>query len=424
MIKKLRIKMIAISMLAIFIVLGTIVTIINVLNYNKIVRDADNILNVLIENNGRFPDDMQSGKNDSNSPPGSERPSPEFPRRQDGFSPETPFESRYFSILVDTEGNYYANESMQIAAVNAEEAKTMATEVYSSGKTKGFYDNYRFVTGKTEGGTRIIFLDCMRSLDNFRNTLTSSIVISLIGLGAVFVLVLIFSKRMIKPVSESYDKQKEFITNAGHEIKTPLSIINADAEVLEMETGENEWVDDIKFQTKRLTELTNDLIYLARMDEARDNVKMLEFPLSDMVTEAASSFAAPAKAEHKSFSYDIEPGITFKGDEKEIYKLVTILLDNAMKYSPEGGYIHVELKQAKNRISLNVTNTTQEELDEASLEHFFDRFYRADKSRNSKKSSYGIGLSVARAIVDKHKGRIRAYAKDPLCIVIETVFNN
>ena len=131
---------------------------------------------------------------------------------------------------------------------------------------------------------------------------------------------------------------------------------------------------------------------------------------------------APAKAEKKSFSYKVEEDISFKGDEKDMYKLVTLILDNALKYSPTGGYIHLDLKKNKNRIILTTTNTTVNELDEAGLAHFFDRFYRADKSRNSQKNSYGIGLSVARAIVDKHKGKIRAFAKDSKCIVIEASF--
>ncbi len=414
--------MIAISMLAMFIVLGTIVTAINIFNYNRIISESDNILSVLQENNGSFPEEIRpfepQNNTDTNEPPDT----PEDFRRQNGFSPETRFESRYFSVLLYSDGTFKANEHMQIAAIDDDGAKVMALDVYNSGNTKGFYSNYRYIKSDTGDDIRVVFLDCRRSLDNFNNLLTSSILISLLGLGAVFVLVLILSRRMIRPVAESYDKQKEFITNAGHEIKTPLSIINADAEVLEMESGENEWINDIKLQTKRLTGLTNDLIYLARMEEASDNVKFVEFPISDMVSEAAASFSAPAKAEKKSFSYKVEEDISFKGDEKDMYKLVTLILDNALKYSPTGGYIHLDLKKNKNRIILTTTNTTVNELDEAGLAHFFDRFYRADKSRNSQKNSYGIGLSVARAIVDKHKGKIRAFAKDSKCIVIEASF--
>ncbi len=411
--------MILISMISIFIVLGTIVTAVSIYNYNKIIDNSDNILNILLDNNGNFPDDMNFKPPNNDNPPDEKKLSPDDFKKKNGFSPETPFESRYFSILMDSNGNFSSYESMQIAAVDDEGAKTMALEVYNYVNKSGFYGNYRYIKGETQNGTRIIFLDCIRSIDNFKNTLTTSILISILGLASVFVLLMILSKRMIKPISESYEKQKEFITNAGHEIKTPLSIIIADSEVMEIESGQSEWIDDIKIQTKRLTDLTNDLIYLARMEEATDNTKMLDFSLSDMVSEAVSSFTAPAKTDSKSFSYEIEPDITLKGNEKDIYKLLTILLDNAVKYSPKGGYIHTELKKNKNRILYTVTNTTKDEIDESSLSQFFDRFYRADKSRNSSKMSYGIGLSVARAIVEKHKGKIRAYAKDPYCIVIE-----
>ena len=414
MIKKLRIKLIAVSMLAMFIVLGTIVIAANIFNYRKIITDSDSILTILMDNDGKFPESMKK------------HPKPEdfqddF-KRPDHFSPETPFESRFFSVTLDKNGTALDAESLQVAATNQDGAKAMAQDVYSRGSSTGFYDTYRFLKGDTQDGYRIIFLDCRRSLDNFRHFLLTSTLISLIGLGAVFVLVLIFSRRIVKPVSESYEKQKEFITNAGHEIKTPLSIINADAEVIAMENGESEWTEDIKNQTMRLSELTNDLIFLAKMEESVKKSDIIDFPLSELVNEASNPFFAPAKTGRKSFSTDISPGLSMKGDEKSIFKLVTLLLDNALKYSPEDGFIHLALSKQKNRIILNVTNTTDYTPEQKTLDHFFDRFYRADKSHNSAKGGYGIGLSIAKAIVEQHKGKIRAIAKDANCIVVEVSF--
>ena len=454
MIKKLRIKLIAVAMISMFVVLGTIVSAINIINYNKTVNDADAILTVLKENDGKFPRDMrpdmeaqdfaQSDSSQSESTGQQESGAtqeatpPTFPKENESFtregrghgpdghmllnSPETAYESRFFSVSLDSSGNVTGTDVGQIAAIDSESAKEMAAYVYASGRQKGFYGNYRYVRSESDSGVRIIFLDCMRSLSSFRNTLLMSIVVSLIGLGAVFVLVIIFSRRIVKPVSESYEKQKEFITNAGHELKTPLSIINADAEVLEMESGESEWLDDIKNQTSRLAALTNDLIFLAKMEEGGGELVLIEFPFSDMVKEAVKSFAAPVKAAGKTLATDIEDMISIKGDEKSLYKLVNILLDNANKYSPEGGYIHVGLRRQKGRTVLDVTNTTDYDLDRDNIDGLFDRFYRADKSRNSGKGGYGIGLSVAKAITEKHKGKIRAYAKDARCMVIEVSF--
>ena len=414
MIKKLRVKLIAVSMLAMFIVLGTIVIAANIFNYRKIITDSDSILTILMDNDGKFPESMKKH-------PKPEDLQDDF-KRSDHFSPETPFESRFFSVTLDKNGTALDAESLQVAATNQDGAKAMAQDVYSRGSSTGFYDTYRFLKGDTQDGYRIIFLDCRRSLDNFRHFLLTSTLISLIGLGAVFVLVLIFSRRIVKPVSESYEKQKEFITNAGHEIKTPLSIINADAEVIAMENGESEWTEDIKNQTMRLSALTNDLIFLAKMEESVKKSDIIDFPLSELVNEASNPFIAPAKTGRKSFSTDISPGLSMKGDEKSIFKLVTLLLDNALKYSPEDGFIHLALSKQKNRIILNVTNTTDYTPEQKTLDHFFDRFYRADKSHNSAKGGYGIGLSIAKAIVEQHKGKIRALAKDANCIVVEVSF--
>lgn len=311
---------------------------------------------------------------------------------------------------------------MEVAAIGEDAALNMAGEVAVKNVTRGFYSNYRYLKSQTDDGFIVIFLDSTRNLTSVKNTLLTTIWVSAIGLGAVFILVLIFSRRIVRPVSESYDKQKEFITNASHEIKTPLSIISADAEVLEMDYGENEWVDDIKAQTKRLATLTNDLVFLAKMEETEKANVTSEFSLSDLVDETVRPFASRAKTGKKTFAMDIEEDITFNGEGASIEKLVSILLDNAVKYTPDGGYIYTSLSRQKNKIVLAVSNTVKDDLDQGDLDHFFDRFYRSEKSRNTKTGGYGIGLSVAKAVVERHRGKIRAFAKDKDLLCIEAVF--
>ena len=230
------------------------------------------------------------------------------------------------------------------------------------------------------------------------------------GLLAVSVLIVIASKVILKPVEESYKKQKQFITNAGHEIKTPLTIIDANTEVIEMINGESEWTESIKNQVKRLSSLTADLISLSRMEE-ESRFEMNDFPISDVVEEECEIFKGMAKIKGKELTSEIEKNLSYNGDEKAIRQLTSILLDNAIKYTDENGAIKVRLKKSGRKINLSVYNTVKS-ITKEDTERMFERFYRADLSRNSETGGYGIGLSIASAIVYAHKGKIHADTED------------
>ena len=245
--------------------------------------------------------------------------------------------------------------------------------------------------------------------------------VSLAGMVAVAVLVVLLSKMVMKPVQESYEKQKSFITDAGHEIKTPLTIIDADATILEMDCGEdNEWIKDIRAQVGRLSALTKDLIYLSRMEEEKPQVQMIDFPLSDVITETAQSFQSLAKVQDKTFTVEVEPMLNLCGDEKAITQLISILLDNALKYSDEKGTISLKAHSKGRSVCIEVYNTA-EHVEVSELGKLFDRFYRADKSRNSQTGGYGIGLSIAKAVVEAHKGRISASSADGKSLTITAI---
>lgn len=407
MIRKLQIKFILISMSATLAVLVVIITGINLLNYYGMTGETDEILEVLIENKGTF--SPESGRKGNGLRP--------------GMSPETPFESRYFSVLLDeTTNNVIQVETGHIISIDTEKAIEYAQTIAENRNKKGFINNFRYATGTEGSMIRIIFLDCKRSLDSFRKFLVVSVGISLLGYVLVLVMVIFFSNRIVRPISESYEKQKRFITDAGHEIRTPLTIIGADADVLEMEFGENEWLDDIHKQAKRLTSLTNDLVYLARMEEAADSVPMIEFPFSDVVSESAVSFQALAQTQEKSFKCRIQPMLSLKGNEKAIHQLISILLDNALKYSPEKGSVLLTLEKKNKMLHLSVWNTTDQVITKEELPLLFDRFYRVDASRNSQSGGYGIGLSVAKAIVTAHGGKIKAETEDGTSLEIRITF--
>ncbi|MDR3766922.1 MAG: HAMP domain-containing sensor histidine kinase [Butyricicoccus sp.] len=396
MIKKLRLKLILASMFSLLVVLLVIIGGINVLNVYQVVQRADMVLDILENHDGQLPKLNNLLDEDGD---------------HIYTSPEIPYESRYFSVLLTDDGVTLSTDTAQIAAVDQEDAIDFAQDVLSLDQDRGFIDDYRYTIQEEKDGIRIIFLDCGRWMDTCRGFLFSSLFISFIGLTAVCILITLLSSRIIKPVSDSYEKQRRFITDAGHEIKTPLAIIDADAGLAESESGKSEWLDDIQLQVRRLTELTNDLIYLSKMEEARDQLVFIDFPISDLVEESVRSFQALAKKQNKTFSSQIQPLLSLHGDSKSIGQLVSILLDNAVKYSEENGEIAVRLEKQGRAIRLSVFNTTKA-IHKEDLTHLFDRFYRADKSRNSQTGGYGIGLSIASAVVAAHKGKITASSKD------------
>lgn len=192
-----------------------------------------------------------------------------------------------------------------------------------------------------------------------------------------------------------------------------LTIIAANADLLEMDLGENESLGDIIRQTRRLRTLTEDLTLLSRMEEAEDTLQKVDFPLSDTVSEAAAPFRTLARQQEKLFTLSIQPLLTLRGDAKAIRQLTELLLDNALKYSPPGGTIDLTLSRQGRTATLTVTNATGTDIDPDQLPRLFDRFYRADASRNSETGGHGIGLSVAKAIVTAHGGSIRAISDGP-----------
>ena len=443
MIRKLQNKFIVISMLSMLLVLTVIIGSINIINYRQLIEDADHILHILSENDGEFPKDRP--RPDSREPQG-DNSSPDFkdglvdnaspdPREPQGnnsstpkkpklhsmdMSPEMPFETRYFSVVLTENGNVSSTNVQKVAAIDNEDANAYALRAWKRQQTSGFLSSYRYLMEHTPEGTRIIFVDCTRNLSTFRAFLFTSILVSILGLLSVFVLVLFFSRLVMKPVAESYEKQRQFITDAGHEIKTPLAIIEANRELLEMEYGENEWNNSIQRQTARLADLTDGLIYLSRMEEAEKHLQHMDFSISALAEETAQSFQTLADLQDRHFSVEIEPLLSYCGDESSIHRLFSILIDNAIKYSPPQGTVKVTLNKRGKNIQFMVYNTVAH-LSAESLPFLFDRFYRADSSRNSETGGYGIGLSIARAITDAHKGKISAKSTDGQSLLITVI---
>lgn len=406
MIKKLKIKFIVLGTSVLFALLAAIVFAMNLVNYRSMINEADGIISLISENNGAFPDNFQ--------------PSNMVSIR---ISTETAYESRFFSIAFDKNGNITNVNTNQIMSVDSGTAVKYGYKIYESGSKNGFLGIYRYVVTQDHDNTIVTFLDCDRRLSYYNNFLSTSLIMAAIGLGAGFLIIFIFSGRIVRPVAESYKKQKQFITDAGHEIKTPLAIINANVDLLEMESDEeNESLVDIRNQVERLRILTDDLIMLSKIEEGGQIMNMANFSLSDTVNESADSFYALAESQNKNIVCNIAPDICICGDKKYILQLNNILIENAIKYSSPSADITVSLTKNGKYAELSIHNFTETEVDGSKLNSIFDRFYRTDSSRNSETGGYGIGLSVAKGIVSSHGGKISAATSDGHDFKITAVF--
>lgn len=412
MIKSLRKKFIMVAMCSTFAVLTVIVGAIQISSYLKIPREADQLLAILGDHQGEFPREPvpvlqeSGGKAGQNGDPG------DSVRKAAGlWSPETPYETRYFSVLLDQNGEILETKTGNIAAIQDATAEIYAQEALEKGSRQGFQGNYRYRVAEEERGSRVIFVDCTRELNSFRGFLITSTAVSILGLLLVLVLVVLFSRKIFRPVLESYEKQKQFITDASHELKTPLTIIDANTEVLEMIQGESEWTASIRKQIKRLTYLIQQMVILTRMDEGDRTGPMIDFSLTNAVEETAELFAVPAGSKGKCLDLRIEKGITCHGDEEAVRQLTSLLLDNAVKYSDRAGNIQVILQKRGRKSILKIRNTV-EKIEKGSQDILFERFYRRDASRSSDTGGSGIGLSIAKSIVEVHNGKIHAYSKD------------
>lgn len=424
MIKSLQKKFILVAMCSTLAVLTVVVALMIGMNYMKMTQRADGMLQMLAEHDGTFPERFgERGPRERQDEAASleeRQKNREFP--EEFLSPEIPYETRYFSVHLDATGAYLDSDTRNIAAVDEQVAENFAAWVWKSGKNKGFLDTYRYLKTSKEEGWLLVFLDCQQDYAFVRVFVRNSILASVVGLIAVFTLVLFFSRLVFRPVAVSYEKQKRFITDASHELKTPLTIIDANTEVLEMENGTSPWLDSIRKQTRRLASLTEQMVMLSRLDEGKSSGKMEDFSLSHSVQEAAEPFLIVEKTGEKKIFLDIEPGIVFHGEEGAIRQMVTLLLDNAVKYSPPGGQICIGLHKKGKKAVLTVYNTV-EKIETGTQEQLFERFYRRDTSRNSRTGGSGIGLSIVKGIVIAHRGKITAESKDGKSIEFRIVLS-
>jgi signal transduction histidine kinase len=418
MVKKLRRKFVLTAMLSLFLILVAIIGVINFLNYREVQSGADDALNILAENEGFFPEmKMEFGKKDKdNGAP------PMKPEDMDGLffggkaaynrTIEMPYQTRYFWVKLDGDGSVIMTDVGHIAAVSKSEAEEIATEVFNSGsRDRGYYDwHYRYIIKEnSDGSVLLIFLDCSNGFYGANRLLLMTLGIACVSLVGMFILVYLFSGKAVAPVVESLEKQKRFITDAGHELKTPLAVMSANVDVIEIESGKTEWTQSIRGQIKRMNGLVKNMLTLSRMEEENIHVVFSDVDMSYAVKDAAQSFMPVAESRNLKYNMDIAENIHISGDKNAINQLSSLLIDNAMKYASEKGVVNICLElDSKGKKAIFEVSNTCDSIPEGNLDRLFDRFYRADSSRSRNTGGYGIGLSVARAIANSHGGSIEA----------------
>lgn len=412
MFKKLKIKFIAVATGAVVAVLTVIMTAVNAVNYYKVGEYADRIVSALIANDGEFSSTPAPEQTDERT----DRP-PEMPERRpvDGFSAETPYETRFFTVKYD--GNEATAYTEHIFSIDENEAIAIADEIKKNNKKKGYYGVYRFAV--SEDGNTVVFVNCNRQLETANNFLYASVLISLGGIFVVFVLVVVLSKKILRPVAESYERQKRFITDASHELKTPLTIISANNEISEIENGETESTRAISKQVVKMAAMVKNLTSLARLDEMNGEIKKSTFSLSELTAEAENAFGPAITARGKRAEFSHDDGATLSGDESLIRQLLSVLYENAAKYSLS--FVKSELKKTGNKAIFTITNDAENEK-AGEKNECFDRFYRSSDSRGSTTDGSGIGLSIAKEIADLHKATIRAYSEKDGEFTVKVVF--
>lgn len=406
MLKEMRRRVIIAAMLAFFAVISMIAIMINVVNYCVVTNRADKTLSTILDFERSVPSDPQAP---SAGGPGGSGVVPKMPMKPFMGLPdvEDNYMTRFFTVRFDKDRNVVLVWTDNIAAIDEEEAVAYAKKGMEKAADHGYMKEYRYLREENENGTIVIFLNTMKEQRSMKTILILTIIVSLVSLLIVFILVAVFSGRAIRPIANNIRQQKQFITDAGHELKTPLTSISTSLDVIAMNYGDDEWIDNIRKQTRRMSKLVGELVTLSRLDEDNALPNKENFSLSSVAHEIADVYRPQAKAHEKEFSVEIEENLDVFGEKAAIQKMLSVLLDNALRYSDANGEIRFNVFKKRNRIHIEVFNTCRYETP-PDVERLFDRFYRPDSSRSTETGGNGVGLSIAKAVAQAHGGTISA----------------
>jgi len=389
MIRQLKIKFIATMMIILSLIFTAIIGGINTVSHVASEYQISSVLRIYADNDGILPDALDSGLVNSRA----------FDIMQ------------CFSIKMDAGGQITEIINDFNLPIEEMDLDSFIGSALSMNTESGSFDSYRFYLQEKGYGKIIVFTDISILTDYSKRLLKIGVLGGIMGLLVLFIITLFLSNWMINPVKEAFEKQKQFVSDASHELKTPIAVINANADVLENEIGENKWLTYIKSESHRMSQLISGLLSLAKLEDSKQKYSFIEFNLSKAILSIALPFESTAFESKIDFQLSIEENITYKGQKEEIMQVAAILIDNAMKHTNDGGLIKVSLKQPSGKRILEVYNTGKG-ISRQEKNKIFERFYRVDEARSRDSESYGLGLSIAKSIVKNHKGKIDVQSEE------------
>lgn len=391
MIRSIRRKFILIAVISMIGTMTVLCAAIGIGNHRATASRVDRAIFILHQNGGSF------------LPPASRSDPSDFNFQ---VTPETAFETRYFIVGLTAQREIRSVNLEHIAALDRQTVVDTVSRIMDAGTERGYVDYYRFgIFPDEDGGSTVIVVDCFLQLQAVNNMLRITVSVFLACILIVFILLLFLSKRAIRPFVDNLERQRQFVTDASHELKTPLAILSADLGLLEDAYGRDPWLESARSQISRLDKLIKDLVELARTEETAKADAVACFSVSEIARASADAFQPLAEAGGKALAAEIAGEITLKGVQDDFFRLFSILLDNAVKYCDPEGTIRLAVSLRGRSVCIAVSNPCKG-VDTAQLPRYFDRFYRADTSRDRATGGYGIGLSTAKAIVVRHRGRI------------------
>lgn len=357
----------------------------------QLMRRADLITEMLIEYDGKLPpkENINSSRFGTNL-------------YLYDYDEESPYRLRYF-IVSFKDGEAVADA--EHITLNDDEAISLAETILLDFSSTGYYEGYRYRV--SDSSDTVVALDWSSELDSVHVLLLIITLVAAFFVVAITILFYFLSNRVVQPFAENAKMQKQFITDASHELKTPLAIISANAEVLAYKNGENEWINNITEQVERIGGLIGELLTLNRLEEIDQNIDIRPVNISEIAEATCDDFEEVFHSKNASVKKDIENDITINANQDQMKRLFSVLVENASKYVSEGGLFTIKLKKELRHTTLSVFNTCETD-DSVDYKYLFDRFYRPDLSRTSQTGGHGIGLSIAKRITILHNGTIEA----------------